>query len=137
MCGLLLSGIGSLGLLFTTTEGGLFLTECFLFLIGSGVGLASPQLITAILLHTPQGRAGLAGGVLNAARQTGGALGVALLGIFMSQDHPTQLFNGLHITAVIAGAAFLAELLLCATSNESDDAVPRGYWLQPVPAGLR
>ncbi|WP_165423687.1 MFS transporter [Ktedonosporobacter rubrisoli] len=107
-CGLLLSGIGSLGLLFTTTAGSLLLTECFLFLIGSGVGLAGPQLITAMLLHTPQGRAGIAGGVLNAARQTGGALGVALLGIFISQDHPALLINGLHIAAVIAGAAFLA-----------------------------
>lgn len=107
-CGLLLSGIGSLGLLFTTTEGGLLLAECFLVLVGSGAGMAGPQLITAMFLHTPQGRAGIAGGMLNAARQTGGALGVALLGIFMSQDHPAQLFNGLHIAVVIAGAAFLA-----------------------------
>ena len=107
-CGLLLSGIDSLELLLTTTAGSLLLTERFLFLIGSGVGLDSPQLITTMLLHIPQGRAGIAGGVLNAARQTGGALGVALLGIFMSQDHPAQLFNGLHIAVVIAGAAFLA-----------------------------
>lgn len=107
-CGLLLSGIGSLGLLLTTTTGSLLLVECFLFLIGSGVGLAGPQLITAMLLHTPQGRAGIAGGVLNAARQTGGALGVALLGLFVSQDHPVELLNGLHIAVVIAGVAFLA-----------------------------
>jgi DHA2 family methylenomycin A resistance protein-like MFS transporter len=108
MYGLLLSGIGSLGLLLTTPAGSLLLVECFLLLIGSGIGLASAQLVTALLLHTPQGRAGIAAGVLNAARQTGGALGVALLGIFMSQDHPASLISGLHISVVIASAAFLA-----------------------------
>jgi DHA2 family methylenomycin A resistance protein-like MFS transporter len=55
-------------------------------------------------------RAGVAAGVLNSARQTGAALGVALFGGLVAAVHPFQA--GLHIvlcfSAVLALAAALA-----------------------------
>lgn len=50
--------------------------------------LAMPAM-TAVAMHAvPSGQAGVASGVLNAARQTGGALGVALLGSLLGGPGP-------------------------------------------------
>lgn len=74
-----------------------------------------PQLTTAMLLHTSEGRAGIAGGVLNAARQIGSALSVAVPGLFISQDQPAQLISVLPGESVIVSIAFLiGESSLCA-----------------------
>jgi DHA2 family methylenomycin A resistance protein-like MFS transporter len=54
----------------------------------------------------PGDRGGIASGVVNAARQTGSVLGVALLGTLVTGG--TSFIVGLHIGLVIAAAAFLA-----------------------------
>ncbi|NKI43758.1 MFS transporter [Streptomyces physcomitrii] len=51
-----------------------------LIAVGVGTGLASPSLAGAALAAVPPERAGMAGGSVNAFRQLGYALGVALLG---------------------------------------------------------
>jgi DHA2 family methylenomycin A resistance protein-like MFS transporter len=51
-----------------------------LLLTGLGVSLVLPALVVAVLDVAPEGTAGTAGGTLNAARQTGAALGVAVMG---------------------------------------------------------
>lgn len=51
-----------------------------LLLTGYGVSLVLPALVTAILGAAPQGTAGAAGGLLNAVRQGGATLGVAVMG---------------------------------------------------------
>lgn len=55
-----------------------------LAVLGFGVSLAIPSLVTAVVATAPQGATGLAGGALNTARQTGAALGVAVLGVLAS-----------------------------------------------------
>ncbi|MEV6876810.1 MFS transporter [Amycolatopsis sp. NPDC051128] len=55
-----------------------------LALLGFGVSLAIPSLLTAVVGSAPPELAGVAGGALNAARQTGAVLGVALLGVLVS-----------------------------------------------------
>ncbi|MGO1080521.1 MFS transporter [Inquilinus sp. CA228] len=52
-----------------------------LLLIGCGMALAIPPTIAALLATVERNRAGIASGVLNAVRQTGGAVGVAMLGV--------------------------------------------------------
>ncbi|GIH15354.1 MFS transporter [Rugosimonospora africana] len=47
---------------------------------GCGVSLALPALATAVVATAPAGSAGAAGGLLNAVRQVGATLGVAVLG---------------------------------------------------------
>jgi DHA2 family methylenomycin A resistance protein-like MFS transporter len=52
--------------------------------IGAGLGLLVPPLTSALLGSVDKGRSGLASGVLNAARQTGSVLGVALMGALLA-----------------------------------------------------
>ncbi|ROT33699.1 MFS transporter [Micromonospora sp. HM5-17] len=56
--------------------------------VGLGAGLALPPLSSALLGTVPRERAGMAGGALNAARQLGLALGVAVLGGIVSAVAP-------------------------------------------------
>jgi MFS transporter, DHA2 family, methylenomycin A resistance protein len=51
-----------------------------LLLTGLGVSFVLPALVAAVLAAAPEGTAGAAGGVLNAARQAGATLGVAAMG---------------------------------------------------------
>jgi DHA2 family methylenomycin A resistance protein-like MFS transporter len=51
-----------------------------LALLGFGVSLAIPSLLAMVVGAAPPELAGIAGGALNASRQTGAALGVAVLG---------------------------------------------------------
>ncbi|WP_439383791.1 MFS transporter [Amycolatopsis lexingtonensis] len=52
--------------------------------LGFGVSLAIPSLLTAVVGSAPPELAGIAGGALNASRQTGAVLGVAVLGVLAS-----------------------------------------------------
>jgi MFS transporter, DHA2 family, methylenomycin A resistance protein len=51
-----------------------------LLLIGTGVSLTLPALVTVVVAAAPPGTAGTAGGLLNAVRQTGATVGVAVMG---------------------------------------------------------
>ncbi|WP_053175664.1 MFS transporter [Nonomuraea sp. SBT364] len=61
---------------------GLALTDAlvpWLLVTGTGLSLCLPSLVAGVMAAAPPGTAGTAGGVLNAARQAGATLGVALL----------------------------------------------------------
>ncbi|HYZ23443.1 MAG TPA: MFS transporter [Rhodopila sp.] len=51
-----------------------------LVVLPSGIGITVPVMTATLLGSVPRARAGVAAGVLNAVRQAGGAIGVALLG---------------------------------------------------------
>jgi DHA2 family methylenomycin A resistance protein-like MFS transporter len=53
--------------------------------IGGGLGLLVPPLTSALLGTVEKARSGVASGVLNAARQTGSVLGVALFGSLVAK----------------------------------------------------
>ncbi|MDQ0380024.1 MFS transporter [Amycolatopsis thermophila] len=53
---------------------------CGLLLLGFGVSLALPALVTGVVTAAPDGYAGTAGGLLNAVRQVGATVGVAAMG---------------------------------------------------------
>ncbi|MBT2395120.1 hypothetical protein J7E89_03815 [Streptomyces sp. ISL-100] len=59
--------------------------------MGLGIGLALPPLTAAMMEAVPAERAGLAAGVLNAARQVSGGPGVAALGALVVGDFATGL----------------------------------------------
>lgn len=75
-------------------------------IIPLGMGLAVPAMTTAILASAEPARAGLASGVLNAARQAGGAMGVALFGALTVGG--ARVIPGLHAAAIISTALLLA-----------------------------
>lgn len=80
-------------------------------------GLATPSTVpaaTAAIVHAaPAENAGVASAVFNVARQLGNALGVAL---FASLIASRDLVSGLHISALIASAAFFVAALLALSS---------------------
>src|SRR5262249_3371795 len=57
-----------------------------LIAIGGGLGLLVPPMTSASLGSVEKSRSGIAAGVLNSARQTGSALGVALFGSFIGRS---------------------------------------------------
>ena len=79
-------------------------------LMPAGMGLGVPAMTTAVLAGVDPAQTGVASGFLNAARQAGGALGVALFGAIATSD-PGRITAGLHVSALIAiGLLILAAL---------------------------
>jgi DHA2 family methylenomycin A resistance protein-like MFS transporter len=74
-------------------------------LIPSGMGLGVPAMTTAILASVGREWSGIASAVLNAARQAGGAIGVAMFGLITSAAGPV---GGLHGSAIASGVLLLA-----------------------------
>jgi MFS transporter, DHA2 family, methylenomycin A resistance protein len=75
-------------------------------LIPAGMGLAVPAMTTSILSSVDRARSGTASAVLNAARQVGGAIGVAAFGALVSGVTGAQIVSGLK-TAALSGTALL------------------------------
>jgi MFS transporter, DHA2 family, methylenomycin A resistance protein len=75
---------------------------------GAGVGLLVPPLNSTMLGSVAKRQSGLASGVLNAMRQTGSVLGVALFGSLLGTGS-SGFAGGLHLALLIAAA-----LSLCA-----------------------
>lgn len=73
-----------------------------------GIGLAVPAMTTSLLATVPRARGGIASGVLNAVRQTGGAIGVALFGSFMAASQMRGVDMALTISATVLAAAAIA-----------------------------
>ncbi|MBV8641280.1 MAG: MFS transporter [Verrucomicrobia bacterium] len=76
-------------------------------LIPAGLGLAVPAMTTAILSSVERARSGVASAVLNAARQVGGAIGVAAFGALVSGITAEQITSGLNIAALSAAALMI------------------------------
>ncbi len=70
---------------------------------GTGTGLSAPAMTAAVLTAAGPGQASRASGVLNAARQLGGAFGVALLGSLVAKDA-----THLPLAMVVAALGFVA-----------------------------
>jgi MFS transporter, DHA2 family, methylenomycin A resistance protein len=77
-----------------------------LTVIGGGLGLLVPPLTSTLLGSVEKSRSGIAAGVLNATRQTGSALGVALLGSLAGQEN--AFMAGAHEALVISACLLLA-----------------------------
>jgi DHA2 family methylenomycin A resistance protein-like MFS transporter len=75
-----------------------------LCMIGTGAGITTPSMSLIVLDAVERERSGLASGILNSARQTGGVIGVALLGALLGE--PATLMGAFH--AAIAATIALA-----------------------------
>ncbi|MFI7344222.1 MFS transporter [Streptomyces sp. NPDC050085] len=112
LLGQIIQTLGILGLLFVTQDTPTPLLLLLLVPLGIGGGLAIPPLTTAMLESVPHERAGLASGVLSAARQFGGAIGVALLGALIADS--THFMRGMRISLIIGAAVLVATMLAVA-----------------------
>lgn len=90
-----------------------------LLLTGFGISFALPALVAAIVDAAPPGTAGSAGGILNAVRQTGATLGVAVMGALAGAD-PTP--GGAAAALGLSGVACAAAGGLFARSHQRRSA---------------
>jgi DHA2 family methylenomycin A resistance protein-like MFS transporter len=105
LIGLIVGGAGLLGLSVTGAHTAYPLLMGPLVGAGFGMSFTMPAATTAVLDATPAERAGLASGAINAARQLGGVIGIAVLGALVAGGG-AGFIGGLHVAVIIAGAAF-------------------------------
>jgi MFS transporter, DHA2 family, methylenomycin A resistance protein len=77
-----------------------------LIAIGGGLGLLVPPMTSTLLGSVEKSRSGVAAGVLNSARQTGSALGVALFGTFIGQTD--TFLTGARAALIVSAALLIA-----------------------------
>ncbi|SEF32406.1 MFS transporter, DHA2 family, methylenomycin A resistance protein [Amycolatopsis pretoriensis] len=99
VAGLALGALGMLNLLRLNGSSGYADLLPTLLGLGVGMGLLTTAVVTAAVAGIPPGRAGVASGINNTARQAGGALGVAVLG---AED--------LHVAGLIAAVLWLVAI---------------------------
>jgi DHA2 family methylenomycin A resistance protein-like MFS transporter len=73
-----------------------------LALLGVALGYITPAMTTGVLTTSPAEMSGLASGTLNAGRQVGGAIGVALMGTLVQMHHE----RGMFVSFAVAMALF-------------------------------
>jgi MFS transporter, DHA2 family, methylenomycin A resistance protein len=94
-----------------------------LFIIGAGAGITTPAMNLVVLDAVDRTQGGLASGILNSARQTGGVIGVALLGALLGE--PATLAGAHAAEYVAAGILCLASGLALAASKDRLDPADR------------
>jgi DHA2 family methylenomycin A resistance protein-like MFS transporter len=92
--------------------------------------LAMPAMTAVVVGSAGPEHAGLASGMLNAARQSGGALGVALLGALLvggagHADHGGHVLS-LRAPLAVAAAGYLAAMAVTLVAIRNDAAGQRG-----------
>jgi DHA2 family methylenomycin A resistance protein-like MFS transporter len=104
LAGLLIGGAGLLGVATAGPHTEYLLLVAPMAATGFGMALTMPAATAAVMEAAPPDRGGIASGVINAARQAGTVLGVALLGTLVSTR--SGFAGGLHAGIVVAAAAF-------------------------------
>jgi len=107
MAGLALLAAGAFGLSFVTADAPFSMVGPLLMALGFGAGLVAPPMNAAILASVAPSHAGIGSGVLNASRQIGTALGVA---VFASLFQGTDSLGAVHLAMACAGGLYLASL---------------------------
>jgi DHA2 family methylenomycin A resistance protein-like MFS transporter len=99
---------GTLGMLLLAFARGRAGLELALVPAGAGLGFALPSLTFLLLDVLPPAQAGLAGGLFNAARQTGGALAVAAFGALAAASFTAGLRTSMLISAALLAVSTIA-----------------------------
>src|SRR6202012_4587999 len=99
--GATLAAIGCLALLGIGQGTSYWAIGAQLIVIGAGLGLLVPPLTSTLLASVEKSRSGIAAGVLNATRQTGSVLGVAVFGALIGGS---AFITGAHAALVISAA---------------------------------
>jgi len=119
--GACISALGCLGLLWIEAGTSYLAIFAQMIAISGGLGLLVPPLTSTLLGSVDKARSGIAAGVLNATRQTGSVLGVALFGSLVASDSAFMI--GLHQSLIISAAVLLlAAAVIGLGSYAADDA---------------
>jgi DHA2 family methylenomycin A resistance protein-like MFS transporter len=109
--GALIDGAGFTLFLFLGASSPYLLMLPAFVLLPAGMGLGVPAMTTTVLSAVEKGASGTASGVLNAARQAAGAIGVALFGA-LTGDRNELIVSGLHRSAIISVVLLLIAAML-------------------------
>ena len=113
--GLSVGALGFLSLVFINENTPYVLVALLTFCAGFGMAFAMPAATSAAINAVPYEFAGIAGGIINTARQTGSVFGVAILGIMIANGN---FLAGFHHAVLIAGGVFaLAAVLVMFASR--------------------
>src|SRR6266566_2770962 len=104
--GAALSALGCLAALGIAPDTSYWAISAQLIAISSGLGLLVPPLTSTLLGSVEKSRSGIAAGVLNATRQTGSVLGVALFGSLAGQEN--SFMAGMHASLLISTCLLFA-----------------------------
>ena len=103
LTGLLAGAAGFCGLVLVTASTPYPVIAALTFLGGFGTALTMPAATSAAVGSAPVGCTGVAGSIINAARQTGSVVGVAVLGSLIASG---DFLTGFHRAVVGASAVF-------------------------------
>jgi DHA2 family methylenomycin A resistance protein-like MFS transporter len=107
--GLLVAAAGVAGLVVSSPDSGYLALLPALLAWGVGLGLLTPAVVAAAVGAVEPGRAGLAAGLNNTARQAGGVIGVACFGALAGSPIATGAFvAGLHGAGLVTAALYVA-----------------------------
>ena len=102
--------LGFLGLTLLTPASPYWLAALSMPAIGIAAGFISPAATAPAMGTVEKSQAGIAAGVLNSARQTGAALGIAVFGTLIATSPSFE--NGMHAALWIAAAVSLAAAVI-------------------------
>ena len=102
--------LGFLGLTLLTPASPYWLAALSMPAIGIAAGFISPAATAPAIGTVEKSQAGIAAGVLNSARQTGAALGIAVFGTLIATSPSFE--NGMHAALWIAAAVSLAAAVI-------------------------
>ena len=105
------AGLGFLSLALLEVNSSDLTITAPLLAIGVGVALAVPSINTALLAHVEPRSVGIASGLLNTARQIGGALGVGIFGSLIARTAGNPV-TGLHTAVILAGVLMMAGVVI-------------------------
>jgi len=105
VAGACISALGCLGLLWIEADTRYWMICVQMIAISGGLGLLVPPLTSTLLGSVEKARSGIAAGVLNATRQTGSVLGVALFGSLVASEG--AFMAGLHASLAVSAAVLL------------------------------
>jgi len=114
--GLSLAAIGLLTLIPATGATSYLPLAGSLFLVGLGMALGVPAVTASILELAPVHQSGISSAALNASRQMGGVVGVALLGALASGTHAPV--PHLHRSLLVAAGAMSIGVVISALRDE-------------------
>ncbi len=114
LAGYTMIGGGLLSLLLVQPESGYPLIGVLFGILGVGMGFAITTTNSAGVSAVGRERSGTAAATINAARQTGTALGIAALGAIVNASLDAGFTAGLHRALLLAGALSLVAAVLIA-----------------------
>jgi DHA2 family methylenomycin A resistance protein-like MFS transporter len=119
LIGLTVGALGLFSMVFAGTTTPYWLLVVPLLAIGFGTAYTMPAATAATIEAAPDGHAGIASGTLNASRQIGSTLGVAVFGTMVAATG--TFMTGYHLSVLVGGAVFAIGALIAWTTIPRHD----------------